>query len=64
MKSPVTPPAPQGGPDVLFQAKVQPGQSQDFTFTAPATAGEYQVICDVPGHMEANMVGKMTVTQP
>jgi uncharacterized cupredoxin-like copper-binding protein len=63
MKSPVTPPAPQGGSDVIFQAKVQPGQTQSFTFTAPSAPGDYEVICDVPGHLEAGMAGKLTVTQ-
>ncbi len=63
VKSPVTPPAPQGGGDAIFQAKVQPGQTQTFTFTAPSAPGDYEVICDVPGHLEAGMDGKLTVTQ-
>lgn len=61
VKTPVTPPAPQGGSDVLFTAKVQPGQTQSFTFTAPSAPGDYEVICDVPGHLEAGMDGKLTV---
>ncbi len=41
--------------------KVPAGQSKSVTFTAPSTAGNYQVICDIPGHFEAGMVGQLTV---
>ena len=47
--------------NVLFSKVVQPGGSEKATFTAPATAGDYQVVCDIPGHFEAGMVGKLTV---
>ena len=49
--------------DVLFEAEVGPGETKDFTFTAPATAGEYQVICNIAGHLEAGMEGKLVVTE-
>ncbi|MBI3538101.1 MAG: cupredoxin domain-containing protein [Chloroflexi bacterium] len=39
---------------------VDPGQTVTKTFTAPA-AGTYEITCDVPGHKEAGMVGKLTV---
>lgn len=38
------------------------GQSNTFTFTAPA-AGTYQIVCTVPGHTPAGMVGTLTVTE-
>lgn len=38
------------------------GQSNTFTFTAPA-AGTYQIVCTVPGHAPAGMVGTLTVTE-
>jgi uncharacterized cupredoxin-like copper-binding protein len=38
------------------------GQSNTFTFTAPA-AGTYQIVCTVPGHAPAGMVGTFTVTE-
>lgn len=38
------------------------GQSNTFSFTAPA-AGTYQIVCTVPGHAPAGMVGTLTVTQ-
>lgn len=48
-----------------FNAKtkqVQPGKSETITFTANAT-GDIEFICDVPGHKEGGMVGKITVTE-
>ncbi len=38
------------------------GESKTFTFTAPA-AGTYQIVCTVPGHAPAGMVGTFTVTE-
>jgi uncharacterized cupredoxin-like copper-binding protein len=46
--------------NVLFSKTVPAGQKATVTFTAPA-AGTYQVVCDVPGHFEAGMVGQLTV---
>lgn len=46
--------------DILFEAVVGAGQSGTFTFTLDE-AGDYEVICSVPGHLEAGMVGKITV---
>lgn len=51
-------PVPAG--DILFEAVVGAGQSGTFTFTLEE-AGDYEVICSVPGHLEAGMVGKITV---
>lgn len=38
------------------------GATNTFSFTAPA-AGTYQIVCTVPGHAAAGMVGTFTVTQ-
>lgn len=38
------------------------GASNTFSFTAPA-AGTYQIVCTVPGHAPAGMVGSFTVTE-
>jgi len=38
-----------------------PGESSTFNFTAPSEPGEYQVVCGIPGHLEAGMVGTLTV---
>jgi uncharacterized cupredoxin-like copper-binding protein len=65
MKAPVTPPySPTNQPNVIFSAKVAPGATSVVNFTAPSSAGEYEVVCDVPGHLEASMSGKLTVVQP
>lgn len=46
--------------DILFEARLHPGKSGAFTFTI-AEAGEYQVICSIPGHLVAGMAGKLIV---
>jgi uncharacterized cupredoxin-like copper-binding protein len=47
--------------NILFSKTVAAGQSATVNFTAPSTAGDYQVLCDIPGHLEAGMVAKLTV---
>lgn len=42
--------------------QVQPGQKETITFTANAT-GDIPFECDVPGHKDGGMVGKITVTE-
>ena len=41
-------------------ADLDPGQSESITFTAPAP-GTYQIVCHIPGHTEARMMGTLTV---
>jgi uncharacterized cupredoxin-like copper-binding protein len=48
-------------PNVYWQVEIQPGGSSDITFTAPTDPGEYEVVCHVPGHLQAGMVGKLSV---
>ena len=40
---------------------IQPGETKDVVVNAPA--GTYEIICNVPGHKEAGMVGTLTVTE-
>jgi len=47
--------------NVLFTKVLPAGGAEKTTFTSPTSPGEYQVICDIPGHYEAGMVGKLTV---
>jgi uncharacterized cupredoxin-like copper-binding protein len=49
-------------PRVLWRARVQAGETETFTFTAPQSPGEYPIVCTEPGHYEAGMVGRLTVT--
>ncbi|MEX0789046.1 MAG: plastocyanin/azurin family copper-binding protein [Anaerolineales bacterium] len=49
-------------PNAIWRGRVEPGETQTFTFTAPEVAGEYPVVCSELGHLEAGMVGRLTVT--
>jgi uncharacterized cupredoxin-like copper-binding protein len=48
-------------PNIYWQIKVQPGESETITFIAPDQPGTYQIVCGMPGHIEAGMVGKLEV---
>ena len=49
--------------NIYWEVETEPGQSNTMTFTAPAEAGEYQLICGTEGHLEAGMVGTFTVVK-
>jgi uncharacterized cupredoxin-like copper-binding protein len=46
--------------DAVLSLHADPGAADSGTFTAPA-AGDYQVVCLVPGHFSAGMEGTLTV---
>lgn len=48
-------------PNIYWQIKVQPGQSETLTFPAPDQPGTYQIVCAMAGHVEAGMVGQLEV---
>ena len=48
-------------PNIYWQIKVQPDESQTVTFTAPAQPGTYQIVCGMAGHVESGMVGVLEV---
>lgn len=50
--------------NVTWEAEVDAGAKQTFTFTAPSTPGEYLIVCGIPGHLEAGMEGKLKVVAP
>ena len=50
-------------PNVYWQLKVQPGQSETVMFTAPSESGTYQIVCGMAGHVEAGMIGELSVVQ-
>jgi uncharacterized cupredoxin-like copper-binding protein len=50
-------------PNVYWQIKVQPGESQTITLTAPSEPGTYQVVCGMAGHIEAGMIGTLEVVE-
>lgn len=39
--------------------QVSPGETRVITFNAPAEAGEYNFVCDIPGNAARGFVGKM-----
>ncbi|MGE5224415.1 MAG: plastocyanin/azurin family copper-binding protein [Omnitrophica WOR_2 bacterium] len=47
--------------NIYFSQVVDAGKTVTATFTAPSTAGDYQIVCDLPGHLEAGMQGTLTV---
>ena len=49
-------------PHVYWEGEVDAGETATFTFTAPSEPGESQLVCGVPGHVEAGMVGTLTVS--
>jgi plastocyanin len=46
---------------VFWEIEAEPGETATGTFTAPAEAGEYTIVCGVEGHLEAGMRGSLTV---
>jgi uncharacterized cupredoxin-like copper-binding protein len=53
----------QGDEDKKLQEfRVQPGATNDVSFTAPEEPGTYIVVCAVAGHAAGGMVGSFTVT--
>jgi plastocyanin len=45
----------------LVKLEVKVGSTGSKEFTAPATPGTYQIICEIAGHKEAGMTGTATV---
>jgi uncharacterized cupredoxin-like copper-binding protein len=46
---------------ILVDQDVDAGATATVVFTAPTTPGEYEVVCGVPGHIEAGMTGTLIV---
>lgn len=45
----------------IEEVVVPPGKSRTVEWTAPAKAGDYPFVCDMPGHVEAGMKGTIAV---
>jgi plastocyanin len=48
-------------PSANVKVTAGPGKTETKTFTAPTAAGTYDIDCDIAGHKEAGMVGKLVV---
>jgi uncharacterized cupredoxin-like copper-binding protein len=48
-------------PNVFWEVEIQPNVSTETSFVAPGDPGEYEVVCHIPGHLQAGMVGKLNV---
>lgn len=48
------------GSQELAKMEIKVGATNSLEFT-PTAAGTYQIDCNLPGHKEAGMVGKLTV---
>lgn len=46
---------------VFRELRAAPGETASDTFLAPAKPGSYQVICSIPGHLEAGMTAELIV---
>ena len=46
---------------IFWELTVLPGETKSGTFTAPTDPGEYDIICRVPGHIQAGMVATLIV---
>jgi plastocyanin len=58
----VTPPFSEDDrPSIYWETKLESGNDESVKFTAPSVPGEYQIVCGVPGHLEAGMVAKLIV---
>jgi uncharacterized cupredoxin-like copper-binding protein len=49
--------------NIYWEAELEPGISDTFTFTAPNEPGEYQIVCGTEGHYLAGMVGSLIVVE-
>lgn len=49
--------------NIYWEAELQPGENQVVSFIAPATPGEYELVCGTAGHLEQGMKGTLLVTE-
>ncbi len=47
--------------NAYWEVDVQPDDSVDLSFTAPDPPGIYQIVCGMPGHLQAGMIGTLEV---
>ena len=50
--------------NIFYAIEVEAGKITTATFYSPAAAGEYEMVCAIPGHPEGDLIGKVIVVQP
>jgi len=50
-------------PNVIWEMEVQPRKTGTGTFIVPNQPGTYQIICSMPGHLQAGMFGTLEVVK-
>lgn len=50
--------------NIYWELKVRPNGTETASFAAPVQPGVYQILCGTPGHLQAGMVGTLTVVDP
>jgi uncharacterized cupredoxin-like copper-binding protein len=50
-------------PNVYWKMEIPPGNDSSTMFTAPEEPGEYEIVCSIPGHIQAGMVGRLIVVE-
>lgn len=49
--------------NAYWEVDAQPDESVELSFTAPDQPGIYQIVCGMPGHLQAGMVGTLEVVK-
>lgn len=47
--------------NIFWEKEMEPASSEVVTFTAPGQAGEYEVVCGIPEHLEQGMQATLIV---
>ncbi len=48
-------------PNIYWKLEMPPGNNSSTTFTAPKEPGDYEIVCSIPGHVQAGMKGNRRV---
>ncbi len=46
---------------IYWVIEIQPGETKTIQFLSPEQPGMYQIVCSIPGHLQAGMVGTLEV---
>jgi len=49
--------------NAYWEVDAQPDESVELSFTTPDQPGTYQIVCGMPGHLQAGMVGTLEVVK-